>query len=302
MDSPVKVALIGGNSRSARAFLELSGRASPAVECLSFVRGPDFAGDEQTVVVPDYSAITPDMLRGYTAVVNFVGAIKAPTESEYMRVNAVLALGLAEAARAAGAAHFIQLSSLSVYGRAQWVDQGTPVAPVTPYGRSKLAAERLLSPLDNAGFRVTLLRIPIIYGRGTRSKLSSLVTLLRRVRLLPAPRPLPRRSIISYRNLVHVLLDLLKFPRGGISFAADPQPLRLDDLLQVLPFRARVIQLPPVLFAPIRGLAPSLYSSLFASMEVSGDCLLSPADPPLVPTAQELGAAFGGEPEPLPHA
>lgn len=289
----MKVALIGGGSRSALAFLRLRAATAPDLEFVSIVRNATAAADPaRTIVVPEYSAITADQLAGCDAVINFVGTAAAPDESEYLRVNAAFALHFAEAARAAGARHFIHLSSLSVYGRAQGADQHTKVGPSSAYGRSKLEAERLLAPLDDPDFVVTLLRIPAIYGAGSPSKLSLLARLWRLARILPAPRPLPRRSIIWDSNLAQILLALLRTPRSGVVFAADPEPFTLEDLRKALPFRAWLVQVPPLLFAPIRLAAPSLHASLFAPMEIAPECLFQPTDPPLTPTRQALEAAF----------
>jgi UDP-glucose 4-epimerase len=290
----MKVALVGGASRSARAFLRLCRRAAPDIDCLAFVRRADPDADPAgTAIVADYAAIDADLLRGCDAVVNFAGTVRAADESEYKRVNAILALRLAEAARAAGAAQFVQLSSLAVYGRAARVDADTPTAPVSAYGRSKLLAERLLAPLDGPAFCVTLLRIPAIYGAGMPSKLARLARLWRAARILPAPRPLPLRSAIGDRNLAAVLIDLLRRRRCGTVLAADPEPFTLEDLRRALPFRAWLLPLPRVLFAPVRAAAPSLHASLLAPMEISPDCLLDPADPPLLPTRESFAAAFG---------
>lgn len=291
----MKVALIGGGSRSARAFLRLSRASAPDLESVAFVRRP--APDAEwamTVVVPDYAAITADMIGDCDAVVNFVGTTRASDESEYRRVNASLALHLAETARAAGSSHFIHLSSLSVYGGAERVDEDTPTMPVSAYGRSKLEAERILSSLNDPAFRVALLRIPIIYGADSPSKLSQLAALWRLIRILPAPNPLPRRSIISYDNLAAILVDLLRTPRSGAVLAADPQAFTFELLRNALPFRAWILPLPSSLFVPVRAVAPTLHASLFASMEISSDCLLRPSDPPLIPTLAGLRAAFAG--------
>jgi nucleoside-diphosphate-sugar epimerase len=290
----MKVALIGGASRSARAFLRLCRQAAPDIECLAFVRRADPDADPaRPIVVADYAAIDADMLRGCDAVVNFAGVVRAADESEYERVNATLAVQLAEAARDAEAAHFIQLSSLAVYGRAERVERNTPTAPVSAYGRSKLLGERLLAPLDGPAFCITLLRLPAIYGAGMKSKLARLARLWRAARVLPAPRPLPLRSAIGDRNLGAVLIDLLRQRRCGTVLAADPQAFTLEDLRRALPFRAWLLPLPRVLFAPVRVAAPSLHASLLAPMEISPDCLVHPTDPPLLTTRESFAAAFG---------
>ena len=290
----MKVALIGAGSQSARALVEFLRTRAPDVDCLEFVRTRTLEKPSGALVVGDYEEITADMLRGCEAAINFVGTPQAPSEAELHRINAALPLRLATEAQAAGLGHFIQLSSLSPFGRAQLIGGETPFAPVSGYGRSKAAAERDLAPLDTAAFRVTLLRIPIVYGREAPSKLARLAKLLGRLPVFPVPAVPPRRSVISLENLSRVLLDLLRHPAGGAVFAADPEPFQLGSFARLLPSPPRVLTLPMTLFAPLRALAPSLHHSLFESMEIDPGSLYRPRQP-LVPTEEGLRAAFGRE-------
>jgi dihydroflavonol-4-reductase len=76
-----------------------------------------------------------------------------------------------EAARDAGARRFVHVSSLAVAGPTtpgHPIDETRPPAPITPYGRSKLAAEVLVRamPLD-----WTIVRPPVVYGERDRGTL-----------------------------------------------------------------------------------------------------------------------------------
>ena len=288
----MKVALIGGNSRLARGFLDHARRRGAGLELVPIVRRASAGAPEPMLAVDDYTAVDAALLSGFDAAINFVGLVGNHPEGEFVRVNADLAEQLAEAARGAGVKQFIQLSSLSVYGHAPLVDADTPTAPVIAYGRSKLSADQRLAALASPSFTVASLRIPIVYGPGIPSKLQRLAGLLRRIRILPAPKPLPCRSIISQDNLARVIEELLRTGVGGIVFAADPQLFRLDDLVRALPFKARIVPLPRASFAPVRWLAPSLYASLFAPMAIAPECLFRPIASPLIPTLDGLRAAF----------
>ena len=64
---------------------------------------------------------------------------------------------------------FIQISTSSVYGRIATGTEDSPTNPFSPYGVSKLAAEKLgFAHLDNFGLPFTVLRYFSVYGPGQR--------------------------------------------------------------------------------------------------------------------------------------
>ncbi|MBI1797622.1 MAG: NAD(P)-dependent oxidoreductase [Candidatus Eisenbacteria bacterium] len=72
------------------------------------------------------------------------------------------------AARAAQVARFVHASSSMVYGipRRVPIDEAHPLAPIGPYGRSKLAAERLVRDAAGGGMETVIVRPPPIFGPG----------------------------------------------------------------------------------------------------------------------------------------
>jgi UDP-glucuronate 4-epimerase len=68
-----------------------------------------------------------------------------------------------------GLKKFIQISTSSVYGKVANGDEESPTDPYSPYGVSKLAAEKLgLAHRDNFGLPFTILRYFSVYGPGQR--------------------------------------------------------------------------------------------------------------------------------------
>ncbi len=109
-----------------------------------------------------------EALEGVDAIVHCAGLVKARNTDEFFSVNVGGTSNLVQAARVArspGFKRFVHVSSLEACGPSQ---DGSPVpldqeAPVTAYGRSKLAAEKVvLSAKDE--LPVTLLRPGAIYG------------------------------------------------------------------------------------------------------------------------------------------
>lgn len=105
---------------------------------------------------------------GVDAVVHCAGIVKARSSDEFFAVNVGGTSNLVEAARRTGGKklrRFVHVSSLEACGPS---NDGSPVdpeqeSPVTAYGRSKLAAEKVvLAAKDD--MRVTILRPGAIYG------------------------------------------------------------------------------------------------------------------------------------------
>jgi 2-alkyl-3-oxoalkanoate reductase len=102
---------------------------------------------------------------GVDAIVHSAGLIKARSTDEFFAINVGGTSNLVEAARGRGLRRFVFVSSLEACGPSA---DGRPVSadqedPVTAYGRSKLAAEKVvLSAKDDLS--VVILRPGAIYG------------------------------------------------------------------------------------------------------------------------------------------
>jgi nucleoside-diphosphate-sugar epimerase len=108
----------------------------------------------------------PSAVDGITQVVHLAGYVKGgrgPVE-DFMAVNAQGTAKLAQAAKAAGVAHFIYPSSITVYGHVQDADEEAPLVPTPGYPASKIHAERALRQLLPA--QTTILRLPLVLGAG----------------------------------------------------------------------------------------------------------------------------------------
>ncbi len=80
-------------------------------------------------------------------------------------VNATQRLLAAIAAKGTKAPRMIHASTSSVYGRFATGDESSPLAPVSPYGITKLAAENLVwAYASEFGLRATVMRLFSVYG------------------------------------------------------------------------------------------------------------------------------------------
>jgi UDP-glucuronate 4-epimerase len=84
---------------------------------------------------------------------------------EYMTCNVLGTQRLLEAARLAGVQKLVHASTSSVYGRDALGDEDTLPRPISPYGATKLCAERLaLAYQESFGLPVVVIRYFSVYG------------------------------------------------------------------------------------------------------------------------------------------
>jgi UDP-glucose 4-epimerase len=163
------------------------------------------------------------------------GSLEQETEL-HRRINFEGTVHLARAAQAAGVRRFIFLSSAKVLG-----DGGdgpytthSPANPQDAYAHSKWQAEQALLEIAAGGaMDVTIIRPPLVYGRGVGANFERLV----RLAGLPVPLPLAaidnRRDLIGVDNLVDLIQVCLDHPgaRNATLLCSDGQPCSLADLL-----------------------------------------------------------------------
>ncbi len=108
-------------------------------------------------------------LRDADAVINeaaMPGLMKSWSDFDlYVRCNLLAVDRLLAASREADVGRFVQISTSSVYGRYAVGDESQPTEPFSPYGVSKLAAEKLVQAyVANFGLPAVVLRYFSLYG------------------------------------------------------------------------------------------------------------------------------------------
>ncbi|HEY1818967.1 MAG TPA: SDR family oxidoreductase [Trebonia sp.] len=175
----------------------------------------------------DMRDVTPAELAGYDAVLCLAALSNDPVgdlnpDATYS-VNLDGTLQLAKAAKAAGVERFLFSSSCSLYGAAgsDSVGEDAEMFPVTPYGQTKVDAERALTLLADDNFSPSYLRNATAYGASTRLRLDIVVNNLTAIALTTGKVHLqsdgtPWRPLVHIEDISRAFLAVLEAPRALI--------------------------------------------------------------------------------------
>ncbi len=121
-----------------------------------------------------------DAIVHLAAMTSVLGSIERP--AFVFRTNVEMTAGLLERAREQGVGSFVLASTNAVVGDigTATITEDLPLAPLTPYGATKAAAEMLLSGYAGAfGLRTPAIRLTNVYGPGMVHKDSFVPRLMR---------------------------------------------------------------------------------------------------------------------------
>jgi nucleoside-diphosphate-sugar epimerase len=226
---------------------EVGGLDNGLYEGCDFGAGPEDVGWRRPIDLRD---VQPADLAGYEAVACLAALSNDPLGSlspaATYSVNLDGTLRLAKSAKAAGIGRFVFSSSCSLYGAAgsAAVAEDAALAPVTPYGESKVLAEERLSLLADDSFSPTYLRNATAYGSSPRLRLDVVVNNLTAVAFTTAEIRLesdgtPWRPLVHVEDICRSFLAVLEAPRELVHDEAFNVG-RTEDNVQVRDIAAMV--------------------------------------------------------------
>lgn len=128
------------------------------------------------------------------------------SSGDYYKTNVELTKKIASAAKSTGVKRFIFISSIKVNGErslnGKFKESDTP-KPEDHYGKSKLDAEKALHQIiENSDMKITIIRPPLIYGKGVKANFQKLLELSQSNWPLPFGAINNKRSLLYVENLV----------------------------------------------------------------------------------------------------
>lgn len=116
---------------------------------------------------------------------------------------------LLSAAVSQGVRRFVFLSSVKAMGEGGnfCSDETMPAQPKTHYGRAKLEAEKLvLAAGRDSGMHVSVLRLPLVYGPGSKGNIPRMIAAVDQGRFPPLPDTQNKRSMVHVDDVVQALM------------------------------------------------------------------------------------------------
>ena len=163
----------------------------------------------------------------------------APRE-KYFEVNTELTKKIAEVAKKNKVKHFVFYSTVKVYGydgdlynHNFILNEYSPCNPTNdPYGESKWEAEKILREMESDDFIVSIIRPPMVYGKGVKGNMETLINLIRKLPILPFNYTKNRRSFVNIDNLLHLTSLVIDKEKEGIFLPLDEKPLSLKEMIE----------------------------------------------------------------------
>lgn len=198
---------------------------------------------------------------------------------KYFEVNTELTRKIAEAAKKNKVKHFVFYSTVKVYGydgdlynHNFILNEYSPCNPTNdPYGESKWEAEKILREMESNDFIVSVIRPPMVYGKGVKGNMESLIKLVKKLPILPFNYTKNRRSFVNIDNLLHLTSLVIDKEKEGIFLPLDEKSLSLKEMIEGIEegLKIKRIKIPMIqpFFWILTKIKPNIMVRLYGSLQ-----------------------------------
>lgn len=238
-----------------------------------------------------YNIIPVDLLKVKPEELNFenvdcvlhlaalVHQMKGAPREKYFEVNTELTKRMAEESKKQGVKHFVFYSTVKVYGydgdlynHNIILNENSPCNPKNdPYGESKWEAEKILKNLEDENFKVGIIRPPMVYGKGVKGNMESLIKLIQKLPILPFNYTKNKRSLVNIENLMYLTSLVINKKAQGVFLPLDEKNLSLKEIVEGIEkvYELKRINLPIIqpFFWLLTKMKPNIMVRLYGSLQ-----------------------------------
>jgi len=167
-----------------------------------------------------------------------VGNVPDKVKAKYYAVNTTLAIETAKKAKAEGVKQFVFMLSAIIYGdsarygKSKKITKDTEPSPANFYGDSKWQADKGVRELADEVFIVTVLRPPMIYGKGSKGNYPVLAKMAKRLLIFPDVKN--ERSMLYIENLCEFLCQVMLYTKGGVFWPQNAEYSRTSEIVKLI--------------------------------------------------------------------
>ncbi len=167
-----------------------------------------------------------------------IGKVTKEDKERYYSINTNLSIETCKKARDEGVKQFVFMSSAIIYGDAapygkqKRITKDTKPHPSNFYGDSKWRADKGVRKLADENYVVTVLRPPMIYGKGSKGNDPILAKMAKKLLVFPDIKN--ERSMLYIENLCEFLCQIMLLGKGGIFWPQNAEYTRTSEIVKLI--------------------------------------------------------------------
>ncbi|MBM6874213.1 NAD-dependent epimerase/dehydratase family protein [Fusobacterium mortiferum] len=240
--------------------------------------------DKYNIIPVDLLKIKPEEIdfRGVDTVLHLAALVhqmKGAPREKYFEVNTELTRRVAEEAKKQGVRHFVFYSTVKVYGydgdlynHNLILNEESECKPMNdPYGESKWEAEKILRRLEDDNFKIGIIRPPMVYGKGVKGNMESLIKLVKMFPILPFNYDKNRRGLVNIENLMYLTALVIDKEASGVFLPLDEKNISLKEIVEGIEkaYNLKRINIPMIqpIFWLLTKVKPNIMVRLFGTLQ-----------------------------------